>query len=144
MSTIVFAQTLGAAIVLVIGSSVFLNSLRHEIPVAAPDGDLPKILKAGATGFRQLFEKNHSLPGIIFSYTLSLQRVFYVVTAIACLAFLSCWGMGWKNIGKNQAATEGEVESGAVLNEREKRRKSQAQVAGNAVETGVRLSLSAT
>nr|EAQ70704.1 hypothetical protein MGCH7_ch7g111 [Pyricularia oryzae 70-15] len=144
MSTIVFAQTLGAAIVLVIGSSVFLNSLRHEIPVAAPDGDLPKILKAGATGFRQLFEKNHSLPGIIFSYTLSLQRVFYVVTAIACLAFLSCWGMGWKNIGKNQAATEVEVESGAALNEREKRRKSQAQVAGHAVETGVRLSLSAT
>ncbi|KAI6354934.1 hypothetical protein MCOR25_008420 [Pyricularia grisea] len=144
MSTIVFAQTLGAAILLVIGSSVFLNSLRHEIPVAAPDVDLPKILKAGATGFRQLFEKNSLLPGIIISYTMSLRRVFYVVTAIACLAFLSCWGMGWKNIKKKEAKTEGEVESGEVLNEREKRRKSRAQAAGNAVETGVRLSLSAT
>ncbi|TLS22475.1 uncharacterized protein PpBr36_10041 [Pyricularia pennisetigena] len=144
MSTIVFAQTLGAAIVLVIGSSVFLNSLRHEIPVAAPDVDLPEILKAGATGFRQLFEKNHSLPGIIISYTLSLQRVFYVVTAIACLAFLSCWGMGWKNIKQKKAGTAEEVESGVVLNDRGKRRESQAQAAGHAIESGVRLSLSAT
>ncbi|TLD18394.1 hypothetical protein PspLS_10267 [Pyricularia sp. CBS 133598] len=145
MSTIVFAQTLGAAIVLVIGSSVFLNSLRHEIPVAAPDVDLPKILKAGATGFRQLFEKNYSLPGIVFAYTLSLQRVFYVVTVIASLAFLSCWGMGWKNIKKTKVGAEEEVElGGGASNEREKRRRSQAQAAGHAVETGVRLSLSAT
>lgn len=145
MSTLVFAQTLGAAIVLVIGSSVFSNSLRQEIPINAPDVNLFRVLQAGATGFRKLLENDaSSFDGIILSYTRSLNRVFYVVTAIISLAFLSSWGMGWKDIRKKKTVGEEEAGSGGGANQSEKRRKSQEQAVGDVAETGVRLSLSVT
>lgn len=40
--------------------------------------------------------------GVLLAYTDTVDRVFYMTTGLAALTFALSWGMGWRDIRKNQ------------------------------------------
>ncbi|KAK4665413.1 hypothetical protein QC763_401570 [Podospora pseudopauciseta] len=99
MAFIVFTQSLGPAIVLTLCQLIFYSSLRVEIPREAPNADTEAVIAAGATGFRAIVPPD-VLPGVLEAYANSINKVFYLVAAIAASCGLVLWGMGWKDLRK--------------------------------------------
>ncbi|KAF4633295.1 hypothetical protein G7Y89_g4835 [Cudoniella acicularis] len=109
MSFIVFTQSLGPAIVLTLCNLIFDESLRSQLPLQAPHANAAAITKAGATGFRAIVEPN-DLPGVLVAYANSIDRVFYLVAAMAAMCGVVLWGMGWQDLRKkdqNEQANNG-------------------------------------
>ena len=99
MALLMFSQALGGAMFLSFSSTIFTNSLRNLIPQYAPGVDPQAIVDAGAIGFRNLV-KGDDLNNVLVAYALSVDRVFYLVSAAAICCFIFGWGMGWKDIRK--------------------------------------------
>ena len=112
MSFIVFTQSLGPAIFLVLCNVIFDGSLRSQLPRQAPNIDATAVLKAGATGFRAIVQPN-DLPGVLVAYANSFDRTLYLVAATAVVCGFVLWGMGWKDLrAKNQAESPEQEKSG--------------------------------
>jgi hypothetical protein len=113
MALIIFAQSLGPAIVLVLCNVIFLSSLTSQLQKNVPDADAAAIIRAGATGFRSILLPDE-LSGVLASYANSIDRVFYLVAAVAAACAIVLWGMGWTDLRKkdgndeNGTAPEGE------------------------------------
>lgn len=97
MAVVVFAQSLGPAIVLVVCNVIFNSSLKSQLPDKAPRTDVVAVIRAGATGFRAIVQLD-DLPGVLSAYATSVDRVFYFVAAIASACILVVWGMGWHDL----------------------------------------------
>jgi len=104
MAFIVFAQSLGPAIVLALCNLIFDSSLRTQLPEQAPHVNATAVIDAGATGFRAIVQPV-DLHGVLVAYANSIDRVFYLVTGMAVLSAFVLWGIGWQDIRKK----EGEV-----------------------------------
>ncbi|KAI1463637.1 major facilitator superfamily domain-containing protein [Daldinia caldariorum] len=89
MALVIFAQSLGPAIVLVVCNVIFNSSLKAQLQDKAPGADAAAVIQAGATGFRAIVE-GEDLPGVPVDYAVSIDRVFYFVAAIAtaCIVVL--------------------------------------------------------
>lgn len=59
------------------------------------------ILAAGATAFRDVVAGDR-LAGVLKAYSVSIDRVFYLVCGASVGAFCLGWGMGWKDIRKKK------------------------------------------
>lgn len=103
MAFIVFTQSLGPAIVLTLCQLIFYSTLRSELPLQAPGADAEAIVRAGATGFRAIVGPE-DLPAVLVAYANSIDRVFYLVAAMAAACALVLWGMGWKDLRKKPPA----------------------------------------
>lgn len=101
MAFIIFTQSLGPAIVLVLCNLIFDSELRSQLPRHAPHANATAIIDAGATGFRHFVAPN-DLPSVLQAYANSLDKVFYLVTAMAACCGVVLWGMGWQNLRKNE------------------------------------------
>ncbi|KAM5448316.1 hypothetical protein MaudCBS49596_005404 [Microsporum audouinii] len=99
MALVIFAQSLGPAIMLVLCNVVFLSSLGSQLQEHAPHADAAAIIMAGATGFRSLVEPD-DLSGVRAAYANSVDRVFYLVAGVAAACALVLWGMGWHDLRK--------------------------------------------
>lgn len=99
MSFIVFAQSLGPAVVLTLCNLIFVESLKSQIPLQAPNANAAAIIKAGATGFRAIVDPG-DLSQVLVAYANSIDRVFYLVAAMAATCGVVLWGMGWQDIRK--------------------------------------------
>ncbi len=99
MAFIIFAQSLGPAIVLALCNTIFDASLKTELQQRAPDADAEAIIKAGATGFRAVVQPS-DLASVLDAYASSVDRVFYLVAAVAAACALVLWGMGWQDLRK--------------------------------------------
>lgn len=99
MALIIFAQSLGPAIVLVLCNVIFLESLTSQLQQNVPSADTQAIIRAGATGFRKIVQPDQ-LPGVLASYANSVDRVFYLVAAVAAACSVVLWGMGWTDLRK--------------------------------------------
>jgi hypothetical protein len=99
MAFLVFAQSIGPAIVLTLCNLIFVESLKSQIPLQAPQADAAAIIKAGATGFRAIVSPK-DLPHILVAYANSIDRVFYLVAAMAAACGIALWGMGWQDVRK--------------------------------------------
>lgn len=97
MAFIIFTQSLGPAIALALCNLIFDSELRSQLPRQAPGANATAIIDAGATGFRS-FVASNDLPGVLQAYANSLDRVFYLVTAMAACCGAVLWGMGWQNL----------------------------------------------
>ncbi|KAH8657848.1 major facilitator superfamily domain-containing protein [Xylariales sp. PMI_506] len=97
MAFIVWCQYIGPTIFLTLYNTVFDISLRSQLPEQAPGANAESIIAAGATGFRELVSPQE-LPGVLVAYANSLDRVFYLIAAVAALSWISAWGMGWNDI----------------------------------------------
>ena len=113
MALIIFAQSLGPAIVLVLCNVIFLSSLSSQLREKAPQVDSAAIIRAGATGFRKIIQAD-DLSGVLAAYANSVDRVFYLVTAVAAACALVLWGMGWIDLRKKHDDVQTEGTSPAV------------------------------
>ena len=98
MSLLTFLQTLGGAVMLTFGETIFTNSLRNTIPTYASGVDPQAIIEAGATQIRSIVTNPNILAGVLAAYSKSIDRVFYLTIACSAIGFLFAWGMGWKDI----------------------------------------------
>jgi hypothetical protein len=106
MAFIIFAQSLGPAIVLILCNLIFDESLKSQLAKHAPSADAMAVIKSGATGFRHVVQSS-DLPGVLLAYANSIDHVFYLVAAMAAACGIVLWGMGWKDIRKkNQSSTK--------------------------------------
>lgn len=99
MAVLVFSLNFGGATFLTLAETDFSQSLRASIPKYAPGVDANTINSLGATDFRSAVPASE-LPGVLRAYSVSVDHVFYLVCGSAAAAFLSAWGMGWKDIRK--------------------------------------------
>ncbi|KAI1857170.1 hypothetical protein JX265_011371 [Neoarthrinium moseri] len=102
-ASVVASQSLGGAIFISVGNSVFqsrLSALVGEEPI--PGVDIRQIIAAGATAFRTLVPKEQ-LPALIQEYSRALQTVMTVAVPLGGLACISCCFLEWKSvIGKGE------------------------------------------
>ena len=97
-----FTGMLFGALFLSASATIFTNSLRTLIPKFEPQADVQAIVVAGATGFRAFLPADQ-LPGVLKAYTKSVNRVFYLTTALAAFCLIFAFGMGFKNIKPKEA-----------------------------------------
>ncbi|KAI0115567.1 efflux pump [Nemania sp. FL0031] len=99
MAFMVFTQSLFPAIALSLCNLVLVASLKTEIPFDAPNANTTAIIQAGATNFRRTVDAA-DLDHVINAYATSVDRVFYLVVALATVSGLFIWGMGWQDLRK--------------------------------------------
>lgn len=107
----VFTQSLGPAIALALYDVIFDASLKAHLTQSAPHVNATAVIDAGATGFRT-FVQPADLPAILVAYANSIDRVFYMVAAMAAPCGIFVWGMGWHDIRKDRQKDAGAVEEG--------------------------------
>lgn len=100
MSLLTFTQTLGGAVMLSCGQTIFGNSLKDTIPQYAKRVSPDAIIAAGATGIRKVVTNPKQLAGVLVAYSKSIDRVFYLALGCSCVCCICVWGMGWKDIRK--------------------------------------------
>ncbi|XXH01448.1 hypothetical protein Hte_007808 [Hypoxylon texense] len=109
MAFIIFSQSLGPAIVLVLCNVIFDSSLYSQLQEKAPRVDAAAVIQAGATGFRAIVQPG-DLPGVLAAYANSIDRVFYLVAAVAAACAIVLWGMGWHDLRKKDENGEDKVD----------------------------------
>ena len=107
-SIVMFAQSLGTAVLLAVSNAIFQGALQSELPKQAPLADAAAIIAAGATRFRD-FVGERDLPGVLVAYSLAVDRVFYLATGVSGLAVLSSLLLGWVNIRRREEVGDGTV-----------------------------------
>jgi hypothetical protein len=104
MSLVAFCQTLGGALFLSFAQTGFNTGLEEALREFAPELSPALVASIGATGFRHLLPKA-SIPGVIQSYSQSVNHVFYIAAGAAAASFVTAWGTGWKSIKKPKTVT---------------------------------------
>ncbi|KAK3389374.1 putative MFS multidrug transporter [Podospora didyma] len=101
MSIFVFCQTFGAAVMIVFAQTIFTNSLRNLIIDYAPSVDADFVINIGAHAVRGVLSPG-DLVGVLWAYTGSLARIYYLAVgcAVASLAFAPF--MGWVDVRKHE------------------------------------------
>ncbi|KAK6065034.1 MFS multidrug transporter [Seiridium cupressi] len=95
MAFTVWCQYTGPTIFLTLYNTIFDTSLRSQIPKYASNVDAQAVIAAGATRFRSL--------------------TFYLQAGAGVVAWVSAWGMGWKDIRKKKdTALDQPTESSAT------------------------------
>ncbi len=107
-SIVMFAQSLGTAILLAASNAVFQGGLQSEIPKHAPLADAAAIIAAGATHFRNIVSEQ-DLPGVLVAYSLAIDRVFYLAAGVSGLAVFTSLFLGWINIRGQQMPVNDDV-----------------------------------
>lgn len=97
ISLIMFTGMIFGALFLSFSATIFTQSLRQLIPLQDPGVDAAAIIEAGATGFRKILDPSE-IAGILVAYSKSIDRVFYMITALTALSFFFAFGLGWKDI----------------------------------------------
>jgi hypothetical protein len=82
---VMFFQTLGGAVFIQMGQSLFSNKLVKVIPDNVPNVNPALIVGTGATELRDVFDKE-LIPGIIRSFLAGLKDAYILAVALAALA----------------------------------------------------------
>ncbi len=98
MAFVIFAQSLGPAIVLTLCNVIFDASLRTELHEKAPHADTATIIRAGAKGYRLILQDAGDLDAVEAAYADSVGRDFYLVASVVAACGIVLWGMGWAGL----------------------------------------------
>ncbi|KAI1378801.1 MFS general substrate transporter [Hypoxylon crocopeplum] len=99
-AAVVASQSLGGAIFISVGNSVFQNRLDALVREAQIPGlDVRAIIGAGAVAFRDMVP-DYELPALLLQYDAALHTVLLVAVPLGGLAFLSCCFLQWKSVKK--------------------------------------------
>lgn len=94
----VFTQTLGATVFLIVGQNVFANQLFKNLARYAPTVDAMAVFNSGATRIEMVVATSE-LDGVRAAYNHSINEVFYVATALASASILGSALVKWKKMG---------------------------------------------
>ncbi|VUC29862.1 unnamed protein product [Clonostachys rosea] len=102
-SFLVFCQNMCSAITITIANTIFQESLKSKIPIAAPSVGVQAVIAAG--GSAEAVQKlapagSATMDGILRSYSESFGNVFYLWAAFSVAAFAVSFGMGWIDLRK--------------------------------------------
>lgn len=111
-SIIVFGQTIGSAIVLSVGESVFQNQLKNNIEsyLGIVVKDAHSLMTEGTAQIEATLTPDQ-LPALRDAVSKSLTQTFYVALAMAGLSIIGSLAMEWKSVKK--IAKEQEAEAAA-------------------------------
>lgn len=104
MAFAVFCQYIGPTVSLALYNATFNNSLPSRLRTYAPDVNPTLVIAAGATEFRKIVTAQQ-LPGVLEAFSVSVDHVFYLQAGVSVLAWAAAWGMGWRKIDRNKAAS---------------------------------------
>ncbi|KAI1205589.1 MFS general substrate transporter [Annulohypoxylon truncatum] len=104
-----FSQLLGGAIFSAVGKSIFTSSIPTALQKFAPDIDPNLLINSGVTEISKVVPPDQ-LAGALLAYNQAISHIFYLQLAAASCAFLSGWGMGWKNLKEIKQEQEKEKE----------------------------------
>ncbi|KAF2964602.1 hypothetical protein GQX73_g8980 [Xylaria multiplex] len=96
-SVIAFMQTLGGALFVSVGNSVFNNKLIEELVHRLPDVNPADVINAGSTNLRAALPAE-IVPAVILSYNNALTTAFTVATALASVSIIGAVFMEWKSV----------------------------------------------
>ncbi|KAH8736285.1 major facilitator superfamily domain-containing protein [Ilyonectria robusta] len=98
---IIFVQTLGGALCVTAGQTIFTNTLIEKIHEYVPDLDPAVVIAAGATNIRDAIRAEW-LPDVIRAYNDALNVAFLVGAATASATIIGAAFTEWKSVkGKN-------------------------------------------
>ena len=100
-SCVLFFLTLGSALSVSVGQTVFQNGFIREAHRPVPEIDPRLILSSGVTLLRDLLEKLgliDKLPLVLEAYMVGLKDAFNVTLSCACVAFLVALCLEWKSV----------------------------------------------
>ncbi|CAI6084298.1 unnamed protein product [Clonostachys chloroleuca] len=102
-SFLVFCQNMCSAIAITIANTIFQESLKSKIPIAAPSVGVQAVIAAG--GSAEAVQKlapagSATMDGILRSYSESFGNVFYLWVGFSVAAFAVSFGMGWFDLRK--------------------------------------------
>jgi hypothetical protein len=108
----VFGQTIGSAIVLSVGESVFQNQLKNNIEsyLGIVVKDAHSLMTEGTAQIEATLTPDQ-LPALRDAVSKSLTQTFYVALAMAGLSIIGSLAMEWKSVKK--IAKEQEAEAAA-------------------------------
>jgi hypothetical protein len=112
MAILIFAQNFSAAVLLVVATTIFSQSLSTDLPILAPSVSPSAASAAGgsASAVRALLPPDSpELPGLLLSYSNGIDKVFYLMAACGVVGFIVSWGMGWKDTRKKKSAPRGDA-----------------------------------
>lgn len=100
-SVVIFLQTLGGALFVSVGQSVFTNGLVSALATNVPTIDPSVILVTGATNLQQTVPAE-LLTGVIAAYSTALTKAFLVSIGLAAFTVVGSAFIPWKSVkGKN-------------------------------------------
>ncbi|KAJ6438908.1 MFS transporter [Purpureocillium lavendulum] len=120
MSMSIFCQYLGGAVFLSVANVIFSTSLRAELPLEAPGVDPRLIIEAGAYAVRDVGIPEALLPGVLRAYCTSVNRVFYLASAVSVLLFATACCSGWVDTRKKKETDEQAAEGLSVSEKADK------------------------
>lgn len=97
-AVVIFAQTIGGAIMLSVGTNVFNNELFKGILKAVPDINPTTVLTAGATSLRSTPELVPHLAEILVVYNKAITQTFYASVAMGALGLIGALAMEWRSV----------------------------------------------
>lgn len=112
ISLIMFSGMLWGALLLSFSATIFTQSLRHLIPARGSNADANAVIAAGATGFRKILDPSQ-IAGVLVAYAKSIDRVFYLITALTAVSFFFAFGLGWKDISVKKAEPKKDADADA-------------------------------
>lgn len=93
-----FAQTLGGALMVSVGQNVFQNQLLKNLSNALPASlDAKTIIANGATQFQKAIPKEY-LAKAVLAYNDALTQTWYVAVALAAISGLGAAVIQWKSV----------------------------------------------
>lgn len=98
---LMFCQSLGGALFIAVGQSVFANSLIKGVAKYAPDLDPQFFINTGATAIRGVLEdegQEDQLRPALLAYVYGLKDCYRVCVAVACVAFVASCFLEWKTV----------------------------------------------
>ncbi|KAI1459980.1 MFS general substrate transporter [Annulohypoxylon moriforme] len=112
-AAVVASQSLGGAVFISVGNSVFQNRLEALVrETDIPGLDVRKVISAGAVAFRNVVPANE-LPALLAQYDAALHTVLVVAVPLGACAFLACCALQWKSVKKPSPKPTDDVEKAA-------------------------------
>ncbi|KAI0910721.1 major facilitator superfamily domain-containing protein [Ustulina deusta] len=115
ISFLVFCQTFSAAVFVVVGNTVFTQSLINETLTLIPSINPADVLRAGgsAEAIRSLAPPGSpELAALLKAFSNAFDAVCYLMIALTAISFFASFGMGWVDTRrtKPEAKTEAPAE----------------------------------
>ncbi len=101
-SFLMFGHTMGGAVFITLSQTIFLTGLRSLIPQYAPKVDPNVVIGVGSIPKGLLAVDPNYRPQVLIAICKSLNRVFYLLTGAAFMAFCFAWGIGWRTVKKQR------------------------------------------
>ncbi|KAK5049048.1 hypothetical protein LTR84_005470 [Exophiala bonariae] len=100
ISVLIFCQTLGSSVFIVVGQSILTNRLTSLLDGILPSGPITTrvLLESGATSFRALGLDQEVLSRVVSAYSGAVTDTFYVAVALSCASLVGACTVEWKKI----------------------------------------------